>query len=96
MALIQIMVLSTKHVSRSAKDWLMDRDAFDPTGYPLAMEGAYGWLLCVPKESQDLDGVDWPPDLVRVLAYAMGHGVPYVKLDAGAKPISDLPTLDGH
>ncbi len=61
-----------------------------------ASEPTYGWLMWVPPDPQTHadDHPDLPPEVLAIQRYARGLDCDYVRFDADADRVDDLPTWD--
>lgn len=53
----------------------------------------YGAFVSVPADLSDIDAMEFPDDLKRVLQHARGQGCDIVRLDRDAGVLPDLPRL---
>jgi len=81
---MQVLDISTGHLSRPTVD-ILDKHA---SKWPVAgWSGIHGWIIYVHDERPD----DCPDDLWACIEYARAHGAGYVRFDADADRVDELP-----
>lgn len=86
----QYLDLSTCHVAEETAHWLDENLC---TGITIAPY-EYGAFVSVPSELPDIDGLDCPKDLKKVLRFARQMGCDMVRFDKDADILPDLQHFD--
>lgn len=89
MPTINMLDISTAHVSRETATMLDGAPAIMITAY---QKNGYGWFVWVPPA--DFERTHTPDDLSKVFAYAREQKCDWVMFDRDAEIIDDLPSFD--
>jgi hypothetical protein len=91
MAVVNMLDISTGHITESTNDWLMT--AGTTVGF-LVYPREYGWLIPVLDYQEEVHITNIPRDLIAVLYYAKGLGCEWINLDKDADFEKELPTYE--
>jgi hypothetical protein len=91
MAVVNMLDISTAHVTSSTNDWLMTAGTnHNFIVYPTE----YGWLIPVMHYQEEIHITNIPRDLIAVLYYAKGLGCEWIHLDRDAEYDKELPSYE--
>lgn len=85
--ILDMLELSTAHISENTARLLENNECKDLI---LSAWMEYGWIIYTNSTLT----TDVPEDLARVLRYAHGLGISYVKIDRDGEVLESLPTYE--
>lgn len=93
MAVVNMLDISTGHITESTNDWLSEMDKNPMPGF-LAYPREYGWLIPVLHYEDMTHITNIPRDLIAVIYYAKGRGCAWINIDRDADYEEELPTYE--